>query len=246
MDYCDGGNVKELYRAAQWGSKGGKGSVMSEGCISSLMYQVAEALNFMHSQHLIHRDIKPSSLLVSSSGLVSVTNLGNLRKIAKTTGQAASVVGSTCYMSPERIVGVHFTNSADIWGLGLTVLECVCGGYPFEQHQHNYMALLEHIVQSPCPVDLVEPSDLPAGLADVLRLCLDKVASKRPTAQQLLDMQFVSSGKKAQEELANLVRALLGDAAGKGDPQMSPTGAGDKSPPQNKKPGLTPLGGIPV
>lgn len=245
MDFCDGGNVKELYRAAQWGSRGGQGSVMSKGCVSSLMYQIAEGLNFMHSQHLIHRDIKPSSLLVSSSGLVTVTNLGNLRKIAKTTGQAASVVGTTCYMSPERIVGVHFTNSADIWGLGLTVLECVCGGYPFEQHQHNYIALLEHIVQSPCPVDLVDPRDLPPGLADVLRLCLDKVASKRPTAQQLLKMEFVSSGKHAQEELGNLVCALLGGEGAKGDPQMSPTGSGEASPPHDKKPGLTPLGGIP-
>jgi mitogen-activated protein kinase kinase len=208
MDYVNGGNLEEVYKASA--IKGGKGG-LTDGCFASIMFQAVTALNFMHSHHLIHRDFKPSSLLIDVNGQVKLTNLGNLRKLAKTAAEAASVVGTTCYFAPERIIGVSFTNSADIWALGLTVLEAHTGSYPFKAQQHNYIELLEHIVQSPCPVDAVKES-LSPELEEVLRRCLEKQAKDRPSAQDLLKTEFVLKGRDSAcgVELGRVVRGLLG------------------------------------
>ena len=126
MDYVNGGNLEEVYKASA--IKGGKGG-LTDGCFASIMFQAVTALNFMHSHHLIHRDFKPSSLLIDVNGQVKLTNLGNLRKLAKTAAEAASVVGTTCYFAPERIIGVSFTNSADIWHSSTTTLSCWSTSY---------------------------------------------------------------------------------------------------------------------
>ena len=163
-----------------------------EGALHAVVLQVVEALVFMHRRRLIHRDIKPSSVLVRRDGLVVVTNLGNIRHLAKTAGLAASVVGTTCYFAPERIVGTSFQASADIWALGVSVLEAAAGVFPFKAHQHNYMALLEQIVTcTDVPVDRVGPTLSPA-LKSMLNKCLRTDAAARPSSAQLLEEEFVT------------------------------------------------------
>jgi serine/threonine protein kinase len=169
---------------------------------------------------MMHRDVKPSSLLVDRAGRLSVTNLGNLRVLARTGAKAGSVVGTRCYHAPERIVAVGFDRSVDVWGLGLTLLEAALGRYPFADLQHNYIALLEHIVACPCPVDQL-PAAAPApggpggpggaagfsaGFRGVLRGCLQKQARERPTAVQLLGDPLVAGLDRPAAQRA-LVRA---------------------------------------
>ena len=71
---------------------------------------------------MLHRDVKPSNLLVSRSGAVKVADFGISTAVASfsSVAEPLSWVGSTCYMSPERIRGHPYGASADIWGLGLT------------------------------------------------------------------------------------------------------------------------------
>jgi serine/threonine protein kinase len=168
MDWVDGPSLLQLYTAASFE---GAGTTLGVGefALHAIVVQSLHALIFMHARHLIHRDIKPSSILVRRDGQVLVTNLGNIRHLAKTHAQAASVVGTTCYFAvccvdyptsvlrfpnrnpvlysqPERIVGSSFQTSVDIWALGVTLLEAATAVFPFKAQQDNYMALLEYIV----------------------------------------------------------------------------------------------------
>jgi len=164
----------------------------------------------MHSRYLIHRDLKPSSVLVDVEGKAMITNLGNLRQLAKTNGQAASVVGTSCYFAPERIVGTSFTNSVDVWALGITMLEVAVGEFPFHSHQNNYMALLEQIVDCESPVK-EHRKYLSQDLEDFLSRCLQKHPRDRPSVQALLLHPFVSPDglEEGKKTLKVLVSQLL-------------------------------------
>mmetsp|Transcript_39828 Transcript_39828/g.125111 ORF Transcript_39828/g.125111 Transcript_39828/m.125111 type:complete len:208 (-) Transcript_39828:119-742(-) len=172
--------------------------------------QVLQGLSFMHSRYLIHRDLKPSSVLVDVEGKAMITNLGNLRQLAKTNGQAASVVGTSCYFAPERIVGTSFTNSVDVWALGITMLEVAVGEFPFHSHQNNYMALLEQIVDCESPVK-EHRKYLSQDLEDFLSRCLQKHPRDRPSVQALLLHPFVSPDglEEGKKTLKVLVSQLL-------------------------------------
>ena len=204
--------------------------------------QALDALEYLHSRHMMHRDVKPSSLLVDRAGRLLVTNLGNLRVLARTGAKAGSVVGTRCYHAPERIVAVGFDRSVDMWGLGLTLLEAALGRYPFADLQHNYIALLEHIVACPCPVDQLPAAadgggrggggagGFSAGFRGVLRRCLQKQARERPTAVQLLGDPLVSGLDRpaAQRALARAV-ARCGErfsAMEDADPAAAPAWGG--------------------
>eukprot|EP00906_Rhabdomonas_costata_P038003 RCo053634 len=97
------------------------------------MRQVSCGLAHLHQQGILHRDVKPSNLLVSRGGAVKIGDFG-ISTVLGPSGHCSSagqaVVGSTCYMSPERIRGQAYGSSADIWGLGLTCAECALGVFP--------------------------------------------------------------------------------------------------------------------
>ena len=85
-----------------------------------------------------------------------------------------------------------YSAPADIWALGVSVLEAAAGVFPFKAHQHNYMALLEQIVTcTDVPVDRVGPTLSPA-LKSMLNKCLRTDAAARPSSAQLLEEEFVT------------------------------------------------------
>jgi serine/threonine protein kinase len=213
IDLVRGGNLQQMYLAVKRETGGGARGV-NESALRCVVQQSLEGLEYMHRRHLIHRDIKPSSLLLRIDGQVLVTNLGNIRHLAKTAGHAASVVGTSCYFAPERIVGTCFQTSVDIWALGVTMLEAATSVYPFKGQQDNYMALLEHIVasiDSPVLLHIQRTGcQLSPGLQRFLELCLRNEASARPSAAQLLEDEFVTSVPVAESRaaLVLLIRSI--------------------------------------
>ena len=91
-------------------------------------------MEYLHKKlKVIHRDIKPSNLLINSSGQIKIADFGVSGKMAHTNDYKNSWVGTLMYMSPERFKGENYGSNTDIWSLGLTIMECALGYYPYNQ-----------------------------------------------------------------------------------------------------------------
>ena len=95
--------------------------------------QVLKGLDYLHRKmKVIHRDIKPSNLLLNSKGQIKIADFGVSGKMLHTNDSKSSWVGTLMYMSPERFRGEHYNANTDIWSLGLTIMECALGYYPYK------------------------------------------------------------------------------------------------------------------
>jgi serine/threonine-protein kinase len=157
--------------------------------------QAAEGLAAAHKAGVVHRDIKPGNILISSEGRVKVTDFG----IAHAAGQApvtapGLVMGTTQYMAPERIAGNPGTAASDLYALGIVLHECLTGMPPHDGTAADVMAAHLYLPLPPLP------ADVPAEL-DVL---VDRLTTKDP-ARRISDAR----------ELADLA-ARLRDSIGGG------------------------------
>jgi serine/threonine-protein kinase len=96
--------------------------------------QVAKALAHLHGNGLVHRDVKPGNVLLSSDGQIKLCDLGLARPIARgtTVTETAMVVGTPAYMAPEQATAIELTAATDIYALGLTLYKCLTGEVPLE------------------------------------------------------------------------------------------------------------------
>ena len=91
---------------------------------------------------VIHRDIKPSNLLLNSKGQIKIADFGVSGKMLHTNDSKSSWVGTLMYMSPERFRGEHYNSNTDIWSLGLTIMECALGHYPYKSPAGSFFLSL--------------------------------------------------------------------------------------------------------
>ena len=106
---------------------------------------MTSGLKYLHDRKLIHRDVKPSNVLISSSGCIKLADFGLLRTLDQDQSFADSFVGSFLYMSPERLTGEPYSYSADIWGLGITLYTLVLGHYPYINQESGKLKLIDYI-----------------------------------------------------------------------------------------------------
>ncbi|HTV17754.1 MAG TPA: serine/threonine-protein kinase [Polyangiaceae bacterium] len=133
--------------------------------VRNLGIAIARALGAIHGQGLVHRDVKPSNIVIPASGdfeqavLVDLDLVGERRSDTGHT-QELVVVGSPAYFSPEQIMGQGLTQQADLWALGVVLFECALGQRPFETSSvaDMFRAILARDVEvSGLPIELRRP-----------------------------------------------------------------------------------------
>ncbi|TDZ20205.1 Protein kinase wis1 [Colletotrichum orbiculare MAFF 240422] len=193
IEHMDGGSIDKLYAGG-----------IPEGVLRKITYSTVMGLKSLKDEHnIIHRDVKPTNILANTRGQVKICDFGvsgNLvASIAKTN------IGCQSYMAPERIsgggmaVGADGTYSvqSDIWSLGLTIIECAMGRYPYPPEvSSTIFSQLSAIVEG-------EPPGLPeegysSTAHDFVKKCLNKIPKERPTYAALLQHPWMAPFSKIE------------------------------------------------
>lgn len=170
---------------------------LNELMLMRVAVQAVRALALLHQNKKIHRDIKPGNLLINHAAEVKLSDFGILAALDSTSDLATTFIGTTMYMSPERIENVAYGPPSDIWSLGLTLYCLAVGQNPYH-HAINegaagYWGLVKMIRESEAPNI---PSSLPFSpyCRDFISQCVQKNPESRATAQQLLSHPWLMHG----------------------------------------------------
>jgi eukaryotic-like serine/threonine-protein kinase len=152
------------------------------------LVQIASGLSASHRANIVHRDVKPSNVLVTQQGILKLVDFG-LARIISTTGatQSKEISGTVAYMSPEQMLGQPVDQRADIWPLGVIAVEMLLHQHPF---RGDNPASLVYAVCHLAPSGLEE---FPKSLRYVISRCLSKTPADRYQScdELLVDLEAV-------------------------------------------------------
>jgi serine/threonine-protein kinase len=147
--------------------------------VMSLVAQAAAALHLAHEQGIVHRDVKPSNLLVQSDGRLLLSDFGIARMVATARlTEVGSVLGTVTYLAPEQITGEPVSPATDVYALGVVAYECLAGVPPFASRAPIEVAM-SHTRDEPPP--LPDHTAFPVRRI-VLRALAKNPADRWPTA----------------------------------------------------------------
>jgi dienelactone hydrolase len=195
MGYYEGDTLKHRIQ---------RGALMVKEAVD-FARQIASGLSHAHGRNIVHRDVKPSNVLVTREGVVKIIDFG----LAKFSGlsritEAERVMGTLAYLSPEQARGEDVDQRTDIWSLGAVLYEMVSGQVPF-QAQHREATIHCILEEKPKPLKQLRP-DTPIEIERIVGRALQKDPKSRyaSAAELLKDLTDYQSRATASEQTPGL------------------------------------------
>jgi len=201
MEYIEGKNLKQLL---------GEKTKFPFEQVSEIVAEVAEALDYAHRKGIIHRDVKPANIIITTDGKVKITDFG-IAKIASsnltTTGQ---FLGTPNYMSPEQVSGSPVDGRSDLFSLGVVLYELLTSRKPFQGD--NLTAISYKIVHEDFTPPATVLPDVPVDFNDIVSRAMAKDPWNRyqrgkDMAIALYQLKAQLEERKSQEDLGTMVSA---------------------------------------
>ncbi|XP_036919895.1 STE20-like serine/threonine-protein kinase isoform X2 [Sturnira hondurensis] len=198
IEFCAGGAVDAVMLELE--------RPLTESQIQVVCKQTLEALNYLHDNKIIHRDLKAGNILLTLDGDIKLADFGVSAKNTRTIQRRDSFIGTPYWMAPEVVMcetskDRPYDYKADVWSLGITLIEMAEIEPP--HHELNPMRVLLKIAKSEPPT-LAQPSKWSSNFKDFLKKCLEKNVDSRWTTSQLLLHPFVTvdSNRPVRELIA--------------------------------------------
>ncbi|KAK6294136.1 dual specificity mitogen-activated protein kinase kinase 5 [Coregonus clupeaformis] len=178
-EFMDGGSL-DVYRR------------IPEHVLGRISVAVVKGLTYLWSLKILHRDVKPSNMLVNTRGQVKLCDFGVSTQLVNSI--AKTYVGTNAYMAPERISGEQYGIHSDVWSVGISFMELALGTFPYPQIQKNQGSLMPlQLLQ--CIVD-EDPPILPVGqftqkFVHFITQCMKRLPKERPAPNNLMDHAFI-------------------------------------------------------
>jgi tetratricopeptide (TPR) repeat protein len=212
----DGGH-EPPYIVMRYLDSGTLGDVLERGKLSAeeviyLLRQVGSALDYAHRQGIVHRDVKPSNILIDREGNAFVADFGIARMTSSDSGAqitvAGAIVGTPGYMSPEQVMGGDdVDHRADIYALGVVLFEMLTGQLPYIADTLSGLLMMH--IQEPVPSAVERCPDLCSEVDEVIVRALAKDPAQRyASAVALTEALAAALGGKVSDSPARLRQAV--------------------------------------
>lgn len=196
LEYMDLGSLDNIYP---------KFGTLPEEFLGKVAVSVLDGLDYLYSVHkVVHRDMKPSNLLLNSSGQVKICDLGVSGVIMNTCGEKSTFVGTSLYMSPSRIQGLPYSVQSDSWSLGISLVEMAIGKPPFasqttpnpKSKKIGIFDCINLIVKG--TLETLPRDKFSADFCDFTDICMIKEDAKRPSPSELLKHKFIVKSRESK------------------------------------------------
>jgi serine/threonine-protein kinase len=186
MPYYEGGSLAQKVRT--------QGPLAVDETLD-LAAGLGRGLDELHRRDVVHRDVKPSNVLLDSDGVPALSDFGLARSPDSTRITAeGQIVGTPHYLAPELIVGQEATVASDVYALGCVLYECLTGAPPFAGRRAAAIGFA-HLTEEPPPPETLRP-EISTQLAEAVLLALEKDPVLRPTSGTAL-ARLLHAGRSA-------------------------------------------------
>jgi len=183
MDYAEGGDLgRRIEQARKFRAN------FTEDQIVKWFTQTIMALQYLHGQHILHRDLKPGNLFIAQNGSIKVGDFGIAKVLDCTVAMARTQIGTPYYLSPELCQERPYAWGSDIWAMGCILYEMCALKVPFDAA--NISGLVSKIVRGPLPT---LPSSYSSFLRELCLQMLNRQASARPGCDEILQRREVQA-----------------------------------------------------
>ncbi|KAL1959024.1 hypothetical protein VTO42DRAFT_3265 [Malbranchea cinnamomea] len=193
MEFMEGGALTDVID---------NNPVIQEDQIATICYETCKGLAHLHSQSIIHRDIKSDNVLLDRVGHVKITDFGFCAKLTESKSKRATMVGTPYWMAPEVVKQKEYGPRVDVWSLGIMAIEMIEQEPPY-LNEEPLKAL--YLIATNGTPRLKHPEKLSKELKSFLSVCLCVDVRSRATSEELLSHEFLRNGCSLAS-LAELLR----------------------------------------